>query len=245
MVKTCVFGAKRRKFRETKESRKAFHLRRNHACVWAEPPKSHAHPEDKTVMMELGKSMEYQLTMSKDDFSKRFLNTGQADEQTPAASDQKKDDQAYRFLKMGRFMMRSQLDAIYQGQVFDVKTRAVFDVRHDARRYEVKRKYRITKIFGGRHSYELEIYEMMRNAFMKYGFQAKIGRMDGVIVAYHNTAEVFGFQYLPLADMERCIYGGREAANVAFDLSVKVLQTLLDFLTQEEELSKNSTIKMT
>ena len=42
---------------------------------------------------------------------------------------------------------------------------------------------------------------------MKYGLQAKIGRMDGVIVAYHNTAEIFGFQYIPLADMERCIYG--------------------------------------
>ena len=42
---------------------------------------------------------------------------------------------------------------------------------------------------------------------MKYGFQAKIGRMDGVIVAYHNTSEIFGFQYIPLADMERCIYG--------------------------------------
>ena len=42
---------------------------------------------------------------------------------------------------------------------------------------------------------------------MKYGLQAKIGRMDGVIVAYHNTAEIFGFQYIPLEDMERCIYG--------------------------------------
>ena len=42
---------------------------------------------------------------------------------------------------------------------------------------------------------------------MKYGFQAKIGRMDGVVVAYHNTSEIFGFQYIPLADMERCIYG--------------------------------------
>ena len=45
------------------------------------------------------------------------------------------------------------------------------------------------------------------NAFMKYGLQAKIGRMDGVIVAYHNTAEIFGFQYIPLDDMERCVYG--------------------------------------
>lgn len=42
---------------------------------------------------------------------------------------------------------------------------------------------------------------------MKYGFQAKIGRMDGIFVAYHNTLEIFGFQYIPLDDMERCIYG--------------------------------------
>ncbi|CAE7526344.1 pet127 [Symbiodinium natans] len=211
----------------------ASYLRRASGSLWSLTA-AKDDPEDRNVLMDLGKSMEYQLTMSKDDFVERFLKSeGDVLPAEPTSADQQKEDLAYRFLKAGRFMMRSQLDAIYQGKVFDVKTRAVFDVRHDAAHYERKRKYRITKIFGSRHSYELEIYEMMRNAFMKYGLQAKIGRMDGVIVAYHNTAEIFGFQYIPLADMERCIYGGQEAANIAFDLSVKVLQMLLDFLTKD------------
>ena len=53
---------------------------------------------------------------------------------------------------------------------------------------------------------------------MKYGLQAKIGRMDGVIVAYHNTVEIFGFQYIPLEDMERCIYGGPKSMSVFKDI---------------------------
>lgn len=60
------------------------------------------------------------------------------------------------------------------------------------------------------------------NAFMKYGLQAKIGRMDGVIVAYHNTAEIFGFQYIPLDDMERCVYGaGFRWASASLTSSVQ------------------------
>ncbi|CAE7395994.1 pet127 [Symbiodinium microadriaticum] len=219
------------------------YLRRASGSLWSLTA-AKEDPEDKTVLLDLGKSMEYQLTMSKNDFDERFLKKAGGTSTEVSSTEQEKDNQAYRFLKVGRLMMRSQLDAIYQGLVFDVKTRAVSAVRHDAQNYEKRRKYRITRIFGARNSYELEIYEMMRNAFMKYGFQAKIGRMDGVVVAYHNTSEIFGFQYIPLADMERCIYGGREAADVAFDLSVKVLQTLLDFLTQDEDMAKYGTIKM-
>jgi hypothetical protein len=28
--------------------------------------------------------------------------------------------------------------------------------------------------------------------------QVRIGDMDGIFLAYHNTARMFGFQYLPL-----------------------------------------------
>ena len=57
---------------------------------------------------------------------------------------------------------------------------------------------------------------------MKYGLQAKIGRMDGVIVAYHNTAEIFGFQYIPLEDMERCIYGEALGCHHHLGLSMAI-----------------------
>ena len=47
----------------------------------------------------------------------------------------------------------------------------------------------------------------MRAAFLKYSFQARIGNMDGIFVAYHNTARIFGFQYLPLEEMDERLYG--------------------------------------
>eukprot|EP00434_Breviolum_minutum_P037293 symbB.v1.2.033064.t1/scaffold4054.1/size45513/2 len=193
---------------------------------------------EENILMDLGLIMEYQLTTPKDKFDARFRQK----EAKPI--DFEKEGLAYRFLKVGRIMMRSQLDAVHQGQVFDVKTRAVFDIRHNITNYENLRQYRITHILGKYRSYELEIYEMMRNAFMKYGLQAKIGRMDGVIVAYHNTAEIFGFQYIPLDDMERCVYGGTEAADVAFDLCSQLLEKIMDLLTEDSELSAFGTIKV-
>ena len=30
--------------------------------------------------------------------------------------------------------------------------------------------------------------------------------MDGIIVAYHNGGQIFGFQYIPLADMDFALY---------------------------------------
>ncbi|CAJ1400267.1 unnamed protein product [Effrenium voratum] len=200
---------------------------------------------DANVLMELGKTMEYQLTSPKEEFDARFLKSDTSSSSSPASpGDLHKEDLAYRFLRVGDIMMRSQLDAVHRGEIFDVKTRAVFDVRHDVMNYEDKRKYRITHMLGRGKSFELEIYEMMRNAFMKYSFQARIGRMDGVIVAYHNTVEIFGFQYIPLADMERCIYGGTEAASVAFDLCVQMLQKILQFLTEDSELAATGNIKL-
>ncbi len=34
--------------------------------------------------------------------------------------------------------------------------------------------------------------------FPSTSFQVRIGAMDGIFVAYHNTARIYGFQYLPL-----------------------------------------------
>ena len=31
--------------------------------------------------------------------------------------------------------------------------------------------------------------------------------MDGIFVAYHNTARIFGFQYIPVPEMEERLYG--------------------------------------
>lgn len=43
------------------------------------------------------------------------------------------------------------------------------------------------KIQGLAHSFEREYFDLIRGPFLKYGFQARIGRMAGVFIAYHST----------------------------------------------------------
>lgn len=42
---------------------------------------------------------------------------------------------------------------------------------------------------------------------LKYMFQLKIGNMDGAFIAYHNTREIFGFEYVKKSEMERRVFG--------------------------------------
>ena len=56
--------------------------------------------------------------------------------------------------------------------------------------------YKITQQAGLWNSFERELYDMIRAAFLKYSGQCRIGRMDGAFVTYHNTQEIFGFQYV-------------------------------------------------
>jgi hypothetical protein len=51
--------------------------------------------------------------------------------------------------------------------------------------------------------------------------------MDGVIVAYHNTARMFGFQYIPLEEMDEALYGKYPGAgDRVFNMSVKLLEII-------------------
>lgn len=57
--------------------------------------------------------------------------------------------------------------------------------------------------------------------------------MDGIFVCYHNTSEVFGFQYIPMEEMDERIFGNSVCAKQAFAMCVKVLQLALDKVTGE------------
>ena len=57
-------------------------------------------------------------------------------------------------------------------------------------------------------------------------FQARIGNMDGVLVAYHNTARIFGFQYVSLEEMEEKLYGSGNGTRV-FNKCVSLLERVL------------------
>lgn len=37
--------------------------------------------------------------------------------------------------------------------------------------------------------------------------------MDGVLVAYHNTEQMFGFQYISLEEMDRCLFNSKKGTD--------------------------------
>lgn len=52
--------------------------------------------------------------------------------------------------------------------------------------------------------------------------------MDGIFVAYHNTAKMFGFQYLSLSEMDDRLFGSRLAGDRVFAKCVDLLELLAD-----------------
>lgn len=158
------------------------------------------------------------LTTEGEDFE-RFLSTS-PESSVPEA--ERKAPEAYRYQKVsplhpgstpwrvyladtrqaGSLLMRSQLDChdprLPGDGVFDIKTRACVPIRHDRANYLANSMYDISKEKGLTQSIERELYELARSGMLKFSLQVRIGAMDGIFLAYHNTQRIFGFQYLPL-----------------------------------------------
>ncbi|KND02770.1 uncharacterized protein SPPG_01852 [Spizellomyces punctatus DAOM BR117] len=186
--------------------------------------------DDWNVMMSLGKSMEKMLTVPPAEFEKYHkVNSTQFAEKTP-------QKEAYHYATAEGFLLRAQIDchdARLPKKTFDLKTRATVAIRMDPVNYLSNIDYKLTSVTGRYQSFESELFDMLRSAFLKYSFQARIGDMDGIFVCYHNTAEVFGFQYLPMGEMDRLLFGNTAYAEQAFALSIKVLQAVLDVITSK------------
>jgi hypothetical protein len=147
--------------------------------------------------------------------------------------------------------MRSQLDChdrrLPGTGVFDIKTRAVLPIRLDIMNYEENSGYLIRSLQGWLESFEREYYDLIRSAFLKYrcvlsfrfgiscqihhSFQVRIGNMDGVIVAYHNTARIFGFQYIPLEEMDKCLFGASDRGERVFRKCLNLLEAVATEVT--------------
>lgn len=56
----------------------------------------------------------------------------------------------------------------------------------------------------------------------------RIGNMDGIFVAYHNTARVFGFQYIPREELDYRIYGNSQTGDAAFNLLLQIYERILE-----------------
>ncbi len=190
------------------------------------------------VLSLLGKSMEKLLTLSKDEYERYRKDS--ADPIAEGDTDDEgheQDPQAFHYSSMGDFIMRSQLDAhdprLPGTGMFDLKTRAVASIRMDVQRYEHGMGYEIRHRLGEWQSFEREYYDMMRAAFLKYSLQVRMGRMDGIFVAYHNIERIFGFQYISLAEMDSSLHGtwNRATGDNEFKVSIALLNEIFDRAT--------------
>jgi Mitochondrial protein Pet127 len=186
-----------------------------------------------SILMNLGKSMEKLLTLPKEEFE-RYRRT-HANKIT--AEEESSLPESHHYSTQGDFIMRSQLDAhdprLPGSGMFDLKTRAVVSIRMNVRNYEGGLGYEIHSRFGNFESYEREYYDMIRAAFLKYSLQVRVGRMDGVFVAFHNTERIFGFQYIPISEMDLALHGTSDPrlGDQEFQLSLKLWNEILDKAT--------------
>ncbi|KAJ3371362.1 hypothetical protein GGF31_003285 [Allomyces arbusculus] len=177
-----------------------------------------------TVLSQLGKSMERMLTCPRTDFTQHLAKN-------PLPDDHIHPPETYFYGKTGKFMLRAQLDCIdprLPRKTFDLKTRAALAVRMDADNYAENTRYHLRYSHGLFASFEREYYDMIRAAFLKYSLQVRIGQMDGIFVAFHNTARIFGFQYISLEEMDSSLFGSSSMGDQSFAISVQLLQDVLE-----------------
>ena len=185
------------------------------------------------ILMNLGKSMEKLLTLPKEEFE-RYRRTS-SNKISP--EEEQAVPESYHYSTLGDFIMRSQLDA-YDPRLpgtgmFDLKTRAVVSIRMDAQNFEHGVGYEIRGQYGAFESYEREFFDMIRAAFLKYSLQVRIGRMDGIFVAFHNIERIFGFQYVSLPELDQTLHGQTDTAlgDTEFRLSLGLWNKILDKAT--------------
>ena len=184
------------------------------------------------VLMMLGKSMEKLLTVPTSEYEKYRKGNSHA-----VSEEERSAPESYEYTTMGDFLMRSQLDAhdsrLPGTGMFDLKTRAVISVRHNTDDFQPMTGYEIRTLQGRYESYEREYYDMIRSTMLKYMLQVRMGRMDGIFIAYHNVERIFGFQYVPLQEMDHALHGqtNRSLGDREFKLSLEMLNNVLNKAT--------------
>ncbi|ODQ47499.1 hypothetical protein PICMEDRAFT_15438 [Pichia membranifaciens NRRL Y-2026] len=179
----------------------------------------------------LGNALELMLTKPSEEFQK-FLKSSK---EVP-----KDDSSAYHYAKIGKFLVRSQLDAVdtrLPGTgTFDIKTRAVCAIRFDLSHTDYfPTNYEINKTYGLFESFERELFDAARIVMFKYSLQARLGNMDGIFMAFHNIKKFLGFQYLPLTDIDNIFFGEYSI------LGKKYGQKILDKTSEEANAEEVNT----
>jgi hypothetical protein len=202
----------------------AVFLRYNQGIYAIDADKTYDKPN---VMSWLGHSLEKLLTVERNDFE---LYRRSSSEKAPPEGNASR---CYHYSKLGNVLMRSQLDAhdprLPGTGVFDLKTRAVVSIRMNHKEYEAGSGYQLRFAQGEWESFEREFYDMTRATMLKYSLQVRMGRMDGIFLAYHNIERIFGFQYLSLGDMDAVLHGQSDTTlgDQEFKLSIGLVDELL------------------
>ncbi|KAJ4303082.1 hypothetical protein N0V90_001973 [Kalmusia sp. IMI 367209] len=212
------------KFSKITEGPSAIFLRWKDGIYAIDADKAYDKPN---IMSWLGHSLEKLLTVERQEFE-RYRRS--STDETPGED---QSARCYHYSKLGNFLMRSQLDAhdprLPGSGVFDLKTRAVVSIRMNHEEYESGKGYQLRYDHGEWESFEREFYDMTRATMLKYSLQVRMGRMDGIFVAYHNIERIFGFQYLSLPDMDHVLHGQKDTClgDQEFKLSISLLDELI------------------
>jgi len=200
---------------------------------------------ENNILMQIGKVIERSLTLPPEVFNQALLKDSPYDES------QKINDDHHRFMKLNNeICLRSQIDCYdinhETGEpfVFEIKTRSACPIRYDLPNYQDYLDYAITQYRGLHSSFEREYYDLIRGGFLKYSFQLKIGRMDGAFIAYHNTKEIAGFEYVKTTEIERRIFGTQLYADAVFVSCSKLLIILLDNILNAVKDEKYEMLKI-
>lgn len=194
-----------------------------------------------SILRDLGHTMERMLTTSAEEFARKYVASRSAMKSAseyPHGMPGSDEQQFYHYSQASQFLLRAQIDCrnAATGEVFDVKTRAVAKIRYDLANYLQYTSHRLRFLKGKTDSYEREFYDMVRTVFLKYALQLRIGRMAGALVAYHNTTELLGLEYISLKEIESYIFGSERWADVAFGTAVHLLQEVLGTITNSMPL---------
>jgi hypothetical protein len=57
--------------------------------------------------------------------------------------------------------------------------------------------------------------------------------MDGILVAYHNTRKIFGFQYISREEMDSRLFGSTKIGDQVFTNALVMFESILDEATQK------------
>ncbi|KAI9230039.1 MAG: mitochondrial protein Pet127, partial [Piptocephalis tieghemiana] len=189
--------------------------------------------ESQNILSPLGHLMEVMLTTPEDEF-KSFLRTSSSSSKDSPSPPSLRPN-VYHYARMSDFMIRSQLDCHFpylSGFTFDLKSRAALATRMDPANYMLHQGYEVLAQPGKFNSFDREFHDMSRSVMIKYAFQARLGAMNGIFVAYHNTRDIFGFQYISLREMDKILVGNHHMGQRVFQMIMGLMSKILTRLNE-------------